>query len=120
MKQREDKNAYMRDYYARSLKHRLRTKLTGRLWIEANRAWVNFKNNLRRYGLTLDQHHAILESQDFLCGLCGEDEPSVIDHNHTTGKVRGILCRNCNTGFGNFREDQTRLRLAIAYAQRFI
>lgn len=74
-----------------------------------------------QYGLTLDQYHAILERQDFGCGICGADIVSVdrrkihIDHDHKTGKVRGILCASCNTGIGKLRDGEL-----FAPAERYL
>jgi 23S rRNA G2069 N7-methylase RlmK/C1962 C5-methylase RlmI len=72
-------------------------------------------------GLTLDKFHSILERQDFGCAICGVDVVSVrqktvhIDHDHETGKVRGILCAKCNTGLGKL--DDGRL---FASAERYL
>ena len=55
-----------------------------------------------KYGLTLDQYHAILERQKGYCGMpgCGQDfnggYRKYVDHDHQTGRVRGILCYRCN------------------------
>lgn len=57
------------------------------------------KSNLRRYGLTLEQYESMLESQGGVCKICGRPElfrMLSVDHNHNTGKVRGLLCTNCN------------------------
>ena len=59
------------------------------------------KDRLRRYGLTLEQHSAMLESQKGLCALCnkppGGTRPLCVDHRHDeTKKVRGLLCYGCN------------------------
>jgi hypothetical protein len=106
----------MREYYSRNPEYRKRLKARGRKWIAANLEWVRFCRNLTRYGLALDQYHARLEAQDFLCAICREEKVLVIDHNHQSDQVRGLLCRNCNTGFGNFREDPALLSAAISYS----
>jgi predicted nucleic acid-binding Zn ribbon protein len=78
--------------------------------------------NLRYlYGLSLDEYEAMLENQGRLCAICRTDQwgpkgPQV-DHCHTNGHVRGILCTSCNNGLGRFRDDTDRLRSAIAYLE---
>jgi hypothetical protein len=69
-----------------------------------------------RYGLTLDQFAAMEEAQDWECAICQTplDRPC-IDHSHCTGRVRGLLCKGCNTGLGMFRESRAALRRAIKY-----
>lgn len=56
------------------------------------------------------------------CECCGEIQSNVknlcIDHCHVTGKIRGILCRNCNTGLGFFKDSQIRLLQAIDYLKK--
>ena len=112
--------AYMRGYYQRSATHRAGVRRRTRAWGNANKEWRNFCSTLYRYRLTLDQYHAKAESQDFLCALCQEVEPQVVDHNHKTGAVRGLLCRTCNTGFGQFKESLDLLDRAKAYAVRWV
>lgn len=60
----------------------------------------------------------MLHDQDNLCKCCGDELilPHV-DHCHISGKVRGLLCNNCNTGLGLFRDDKNRLLLAITYLE---
>lgn len=65
----------------------------------------------------------ILEAQDNACGICGvsnEDTETkfVMDHNHNTHLIRGILCSNCNVGLGYFKDQPARLALAIDYLKR--
>ena len=75
----------------------------------------------RKYGMTRADYEAMYASQGGCCAICAEtialdDDPNVhIDHDHATGAVRGVLCRGCNLGLGNFRDDITRLEGAIAY-----
>lgn len=61
------------------------------------------KNRLKRtYGLTLKQYDKMVEDQDGVCAICGSVNENghrlAVDHNHKTGKVRGLLCRKCNLG----------------------
>lgn len=77
---------------------------------------------LGRYGITPEELDSMLTKADNKCELCSKvfsgREPHV-DHNHTTGKVRGLLCNSCNTGLGHFKEDPELLRKAISYIGRF-
>lgn len=73
-------------------------------------------NLLQRYGLDVAAYEWMLQQQDGRCACCG-DRPSQlhIDHCHDTGKVRGLLCPNCNKGLGMFKDDPDRLLAAAAY-----
>jgi len=76
------------------------------------------KHRARRYGLTLQDYRAILERQGNACGICkAPAKPLCIDHCHATGKVRGFLCRECNLGLGNYRDDPARMRAAAVYLE---
>lgn len=72
----------------------------------------------RKYGLTLEEYEGLLKSQDGLCVICMTRKPLYIDHNHSTGKVRGILCQQCNTAIGYFLEDQEIMKRAIEYIKQ--
>jgi hypothetical protein len=94
----------------------------------ANRDWVSVVTALRRYGLTLDQYHAMQERQDFACAICGDDGKLTVDHDHQCckgngsgkntlcGKCnRGLLCANCNNGLGCFKDSPALLASAASY-----
>lgn len=86
----------------------------------ANRRRPHVKNT---YGITVDQFDEILSKQGGCCAICRTDKPNgpgkhfFVDHNHITGRVRGLLCANCNFVIGHAGDDKEVLRAAIAYLQ---
>ncbi len=74
-----------------------------------------------RHGITIEQYEHMLEEQEHLCAICQRypksnlKNPWHVDHDHTTGKVRGILCHSCNTALGNFNDDPVILERALEY-----
>ena len=71
-----------------------------------------------RYGITERDFHLMLEKQDNCCAICCRREPEVelvIDHDHETEVVRGILCLSCNTALGKFHDNKGTLFAAIMY-----
>ena len=73
----------------------------------------------RRYGIDLAQYETLLEEQNGLCAICSTNCSSgrrlCVDHNHKTGKVRGLLCGNCNKGLGSYMDSVKLLKQAIKY-----
>lgn len=68
-----------------------------------------FQRRLDRFNLTVQEYYDILKKQNFRCAICREELTNdVIDHNHLTGKVRGILCKTCNGGLIPFDEYEQR------------
>lgn len=70
--------------------------------------------------LTLANYQAMYATQDGRCAICkAAREPLglVIDHNHSTGKVRGLLCSGCNTGLGLFQDSPDMLEVAMEYLE---
>ncbi|MDX2532289.1 endonuclease domain-containing protein [Streptomyces scabiei] len=96
-------------------------------WRAANlgRAKENARRTtLRRHGLTAWDYEQLLKRQNSRCAICGTNKPGHtpdrlfdIDHDHVTGKVRGLLCQHCNMGLGQFMDDLDRLRKAIKYLE---
>jgi hypothetical protein len=76
----------------------------------------------KAYGITLIDFDALLEKQGGGCAICGKTEfngrGAYVDHDHETGMVRGILCVNCNTGMGMFKDSIENMRNAIMYLDR--
>lgn len=75
----------------------------------------------KNYGISLETYLKIRKQQNYHCALCPNDNQGKalsVDHDHKTGKVRGLLCRNCNLGLGYFRDETTLLFEAIKYLKR--
>lgn len=75
-----------------------------------------------KYGISLGDYDALLESQGGVCALCGTDTPGGrgrfnIDHDHQTGKIRGVLCSPCNLAIGLVKEDTLILYRMIDYLE---
>lgn len=70
------------------------------------------------YRLTPLEYDNLLSSQNGGCAICGSTEKLVIDHDHDTTEVRGILCQGCNNGLGRFGDSLTQVRKAFEYLER--
>jgi Recombination endonuclease VII len=72
----------------------------------------------QRHGLSLQDYRAMRERQKNVCGICKTPgKPLCVDHCHATGKVRGLLCRDCNLGLGNYKDNPVFTRAATAYLE---
>ena len=92
---------------------------------------IDYKKNIIRntdnylkyeYNITLDEYNNLLKKQNDKCSICGKSSKEnkkrlAIDHNHTTGKIRGLLCSSCNQGLGKFYDNVEFLENAIKYLQ---
>lgn len=82
---------------------------------------ANWKAHLRRrYGISPERYSEMLAEQYFCCAICQSPEEEQtrrfsVDHNHTTGQIRGLLCHRCNAGLGLFLEKEDLLASAISY-----
>jgi hypothetical protein len=121
------KAGYNRKWRARHLQQQLpKERERSRKFRVANpelhreRIW---ESKLHSYGLTLDQYHALFEQQGERCAVCRivilpMGRGTHIDHDHTTDKVRGLLCNECNLGLGKFKDRPDVLRAAATYLER--
>jgi Recombination endonuclease VII len=71
----------------------------------------------RRYGIGAADFDELVRRQGAICAICGRENPEHVDHDHDSGKVRGILCFNCNGGLGQFSDNTERLSNAIEYLE---
>lgn len=71
-----------------------------------------------RYGITAEVYDDLLKYQNGVCAICGQPDKRKmlgVDHNHATGKIRGLLCHSCNVFIGHARESSAILEKAITY-----
>lgn len=104
---RERKNEIQKEY-------RQRTKAKGKM------ADLDRRHKLKsRYGITEDDYNALAKAQGYRCAICqvqpDENQYLHVDHCHKSTKVRGLLCRSCNTSLGGFKDDPALLHSAIEY-----
>ena len=107
-------------------------RASSRAWAEANperkarNSWRSAM--LVKYGLTEERHAQMWADQRGLCALCEKPPKPVyvggaavlhVDHDHVTGRVRALLCKDCNNGLGNFFDEPDLLRRAADYIEHF-
>jgi fructose-1,6-bisphosphatase len=141
MRTREEKNAYGRAWYAANREeiaakqkayravHKEEIIARQKAWreahkeektayYEAHKEEVMSRQLKRNFGITLAEYDQMLEDQHGICAICGGVNPDgkrlAVDHDHETGKVRGLLCTSCNTrlGFLEIHRDAIRQYLA--------
>ena len=72
----------------------------------------------RKYNLTLEQYEELKTKQNNVCVICNKSFQGItphVDHCHTTNKIRGLLCTQCNVGLGSFKDNIESLQNAIKY-----
>lgn len=85
---------------------------------------------IRAYGITVDDFKRMSKEQDHKCAICNVQHVDYvngknlikrlhIDHCHATGKVRRLLCNNCNVGLGNFKDNTELLLKAVDYLGKY-
>lgn len=113
---KECEREYAKGYYARN---RDRYRIKQAIWAEANREYKrewHKANYLRKtWGLTFDQLNEMIEAQKRRCAVCSVQAELVIDHDHASGRIRGLLCQPCNKGLGHFHDDPEMLEAAAQY-----
>ena len=90
-----------------------------RVNVRGERADVKAANlsayRLRVYGINTEEYDAMAEEQGGTCAICNKEEKLVVDHCHDTGRVRGLLCSNCNAGIGLLGDKAEGVRNAVNY-----
>lgn len=85
---------------------------------------IEYRQELRRnYGLTTEEYKAMLHKQQGCCAICHKPDPErrlSVDHDHTTGKVRGLLCCACNRAIGSLNDDPALCLAASEYLKEHV
>lgn len=132
---------YRKEYYKKN-KNELNAKSA--LWAKNNldrcrKSGLKYRSNNRereknraleyKYGLTIEEYSFLLEKQNSICAICGREETAVdrngkikklqVDHDHETGKIRGLLCSTCNRGIGYLQDDISIIENALEYLKEY-
>lgn len=112
IKQREREEVYRSNQ-----RKRLRKKYSES---ETFRNQIRQQSFQRRYGISLEEYNSLLSEQGSKCKICKAHETQLkrklaVDHSHTTGRVRGLLCSECNLMLGKFNDDVVLLKTASKY-----
>lgn len=116
-------------------KNRERILEVSRIWRKKNKEKLRVKALLRyrknpqreldrirfkKYGITGDEFRMIIEKQGTQCPICGKSihKNLSVDHDHITGKIRGIICNPCNLSIGNAKDSPERLRAMADYLEK--
>jgi hypothetical protein len=125
---RPERIEYMKEY-RKPEERRVKERESGRKWSKKNPD-IEKNGHLRRtFGIDLETYNKMLSDQNGACSICKNPETSVVkntgkiktlavDHCHTTGKVRGLLCWNCNTSIGKMKDSVEILQNAIEYLKK--
>jgi len=108
-----------RKYRRRKECHKANNECSKR-WRKANPEKVRRQQLKYSYGLTIEEYNQMFEQQKGCCAICGRHQSELkltlgVDHNHTTGEIRKLLCRGCNSGIGHFNDDIELLLKAVNY-----
>jgi hypothetical protein len=96
-------------------------------WNKAHPGYASSQARRRNYGMTQEEYDAMLEKQHGKCACCGRSNsgsansrayaPLFVDHDHKTGKVRGLLCHQCNIALGMLGDSEERIRQLLDYVR---
>lgn len=104
---RVSETGYFREYYKKNREKVLETTWRSRI--------------KTMYGITPEIYESMFRAQNGVCSICEAppiNERLCVDHNHTTGKVRGLLCKSCNVAIGRFNDDTRTVKNAISYLEK--
>jgi len=141
---KEERNAYAREWRAKNVE-KVRAQARARYEkdpeyhrAKARKHILNYRKNnpnanrnkhyKKRYGITVEEYEAMAQAQNYLCAICGMPETKkrkdgsvsilAVDHDHTTGAVRELLCVGCNHMLGNIENRNVSLDAIAAYIKR--
>ena len=120
---------YHKEYYRKNANI---SSIRNREWLKKaisnNPDYEKERNRKKNYGISVDGYIDLIKEQAGLCAICKLPETRTrgrkitslsVDHNHTTGQVRGLLCNACNAALGYLKEDVKVLRAMIKYINKW-
>lgn len=119
---KDKKNSARRLRYATDSEFREKHKQSVKEYNE-RKPEIKLNSRLKKYGLNYDTYLELNRKQNGKCAICGSEIGDAmmnrlyVDHNHKTGKVRGLLCMECNIGLGKFKDNIDLLKNAILYLE---
>jgi hypothetical protein len=119
-KNKEERAAYARRY---RLAHPERTRETAKrfYWRNVDRIRKKQREGSRKrlYGMPPEKYDELCVAQEHCCSICGKESKLYVDHDHETGRIRGLICATCNLLLGYAQDDFSLLgRAALYLAER--
>jgi hypothetical protein len=123
-------NEYSRNYWhLHKDEHVIAKREYGRKYRSERKLIDKDKKLQKEFGITLKDYNKLFQEQNGVCAICNQPEKIfskkanqiislAIDHNHQTGKIRGLLCSDCNTGLGKFKDNKLILESARTYLNK--
>jgi hypothetical protein len=108
----DEKRAYQREWYA---KNKDKRRAASKAYYHNNKDYYADRALQNKYGVSLAEKAAMYEAQGGLCLICKEADATELDHCHTSGEIRGLLCIPCNTAIGLLKDDPARMLRAAEY-----
>jgi superfamily II helicase len=120
VKNKERISAYQKQYHAI---HRKELAEYAKVYAAKNQRKIRAGVLKRLYGISIEEYERLLVKQKYCCAICKVkvtklNKSLCVDHDHKTGKIRGLLCENCNNGLGGFRDNIKFLQVAQQYLRR--
>jgi hypothetical protein len=119
---KEAKNKARRLKYATDEEYRNKHKQSVKDYQSTHKN-IRLSQRMKKYGISAEDYYKLLDKQEQKCAICGAEigdsngNRLYVDHDHKTGKVRGLLCANCNFGIGSLKDDVEILKKAILYLE---
>lgn len=111
-------------------KHKKTRDADKKRWRDNNKKRIKELTLKYRYNITVEKFDEMVKDQNNLCAVCKKPETLVykktnkvmdlaVDHNHLTGKVRGLLCSKCNQGYGCLQESEETITNLLEYHRKY-
>ena len=97
--------------------NREKYRARNRAWFRKHRYQAKMYRLKQTYGVPHDLWEELFTKQNKKCAICGLEKTLSLDHDHTTEKVRGLLCNNCNLGIGLMKDKISIVRSALKYLE---